>query len=651
MQNIFIELLPTWVETGLQPAFYDKESGTVLQQVSRMWAKMIELGKAFNDFSEDTAETVNEYIAKFIELHDYVHDYFDNLDVQEEINNKLDQMAEDGQLADIIAQYLGLAGVLAFSTVADMKQAENLVNGSSCKTAGYHSVNDGGAGYYKVREVTNEDVVDEGKLIALHDNQLVAELIIEDAIHSKQFGIKGDNTTDVTARLNYFFDLPYNKIIDNGTYLITDTIYVKGTWNASQTADKFSVKFEKCSFNYQGNSGEPSFVIYNTRHSVIDGLNIDITSNNNKVCIIGSYETAYNNFAIKDLLITTDATLLTGKTFTTANIQHITFNNSIIRGVTTFDSTNESYYLNAVNFNETMLSGNTTNTDDTATWVSDLVVINGKRFNENLNFTNCDLSYATSSIFAINTMQSGYYENSLSKACINCNGCYFDSSINLVKNYDNKNMTINIIGCKMSGNNITLNPSIYYKDYLKNTQITSSDVFPDHLPAGNMNLAYNGDMSTAGTYGSGSYITGTDGTYATKTYETSSRNIHNRCRQIVLVGDIYLRSAMVPTPSEGIYTFGVRFMVTSGNASVRLVLGSNGEATGYIPITNNKEYFLSTNKSLQESDVNTDLQPKIHVTGASAEHPITMQIYEVIVTPGKFILPNTPLHAGAIVTE
>ena len=642
-----INFLPPWVETNCQPAFYDKESGTVLQQVARMYAKVNQLVRNVNEQNE----AIELYIAKFIELKDYVEDYFDNLDVQEEINNKLDQMAEDGQLADIIAQYLGLAGVLAFSTVADMKQAENLVNGSSCKTAGYYSVNDGGAGYYKVREVTNEDVVDEGKLIALHDDQLVAELIIENEIHSKQFGVKGDNTTDATARLNYFFDLPYNKIIDDGTYLISSTVFIKGTWNTSQTADKFSVKFEKCSFNYQGTAGNPSFIIYNTRHSIIDGLNIDITSNSNKVYIIGSYETEYNNFAIKDLSIVADDTLLSGKTFTTANIQHITFNNCIVRGVTTFDSTNTNYYLNAVNFNESMLNGNTTNTSDTSTWVSDLVVINGKRFNENLNFTNCDLSYSTVSIFAINTKQDGEYTNSLSKACINCNNCYFDSSVNLVKNYDNKNMTINLIGCKMSGNNIPLNPSIYYKDYLKNTQITSSDVFPDHLPAGNMNLAYNGDMSTAGVYGSGSYITGSDGTISTKSYETSSRNIHNRCRQIVLTGDLYLRSAMVTTPSEGIYTFGVRFMVTSGNASVRLVLGTNGEATGYIPITNNKEYFLSTNKSLQEFEANTDLQPKIHVTGATAENPITIQIYEVIVTPGKFILPNTPLHAGAVVSE
>jgi len=104
MQNIFIELLPPWVETGLQPAFYDKESGTVLQQVSRMWAKMIELGNALNSFSDTTANTVNEYIEKFTELHDYVHDYFDNLDVQDEINNKLEEMADDGTLEEMLRE-------------------------------------------------------------------------------------------------------------------------------------------------------------------------------------------------------------------------------------------------------------------------------------------------------------------------------------------------------------------------------------------------------------------------------------------------------------------------------------------------------------------------------------------------------------------
>ena len=41
--------------------------------------------------------TVNELI-------DYVNHYFDSLDVQQKINDKLDQMAQDGTLADLINQ-------------------------------------------------------------------------------------------------------------------------------------------------------------------------------------------------------------------------------------------------------------------------------------------------------------------------------------------------------------------------------------------------------------------------------------------------------------------------------------------------------------------------------------------------------------------
>ena len=40
------------------------------------------------------------------QLQDYVNHYFDNLDVQEEINNKLDNMAQDGTLTTLIAEYV-----------------------------------------------------------------------------------------------------------------------------------------------------------------------------------------------------------------------------------------------------------------------------------------------------------------------------------------------------------------------------------------------------------------------------------------------------------------------------------------------------------------------------------------------------------------
>lgn len=50
-------------------------------------------------------EEINDYEAQFAELHTYVMDYFKNLDVTEEINAKLDKMAEDGTLNALIKKY------------------------------------------------------------------------------------------------------------------------------------------------------------------------------------------------------------------------------------------------------------------------------------------------------------------------------------------------------------------------------------------------------------------------------------------------------------------------------------------------------------------------------------------------------------------
>lgn len=49
------------------------------------------------------AEAVQELQELYVVLQNYVDNYFENLDVQEEINNKLDDMAESGQLQQIIS--------------------------------------------------------------------------------------------------------------------------------------------------------------------------------------------------------------------------------------------------------------------------------------------------------------------------------------------------------------------------------------------------------------------------------------------------------------------------------------------------------------------------------------------------------------------
>ena len=233
-----INFLPPWVETNLQPAFYDKESGTVLQQTARMYAKVNQLIRNVNDQNE----TIDLYIAKFIELHDYVHDYFDNLDVQEEINNKLDDMVEQGTLQEIITSYIQANVAWVFDTVADMTASENLINGSYAQTLGYHARNDDGGAVYKIRTVSNEDVVDGGSIIAMDDNTLVAELIKDGVINVKQFGAYGDGVHDDGTAIQTAIDYIDNQahelgrsMVDNqlqvpgGKYKITNTVKLKTT--------------------------------------------------------------------------------------------------------------------------------------------------------------------------------------------------------------------------------------------------------------------------------------------------------------------------------------------------------------------------------------------------------------------------------------
>ena len=145
----------------------------------------------------NNAEAVAELQSLFVQLKDYVDNYFNNLDVQQEINNKLDEMAKSGQLTDIIAQYLGLAGMLVFNNVQEMKEATNLVNGSTCQTLGFNQINDDGGAIYKIRNITNDDVIAGPSIVALIDNSLIAELIIEtDEVNPLQFGAKCNSVDD-----------------------------------------------------------------------------------------------------------------------------------------------------------------------------------------------------------------------------------------------------------------------------------------------------------------------------------------------------------------------------------------------------------------------------------------------------------------------
>lgn len=180
----------------------------------------------------NNAEAVAELQALFIQLKDYVENYFDNLDVQNEINNKLDQMAESGQLAEIIAKYVNLKCLLVFNTLNDMKNATNIINGSLIKICGYNYVGDGGEAIFKAKVMTNDVILDNCIFVALNDNTLYAELIDKNNLKFENFGAYGDgihdDTNSIQNCINYCekFDNYQIKCESNKNYLISNTLLI-----------------------------------------------------------------------------------------------------------------------------------------------------------------------------------------------------------------------------------------------------------------------------------------------------------------------------------------------------------------------------------------------------------------------------------------
>ena len=178
-----------------------------------------------NAIGTQTEELTNA----FNELKSYVDNYFTNLDVQTEINNKLDEMAESGVLQEIISSYLNTKAIFCFDNVEAMKNATNLIDGSYARTLGYYSKNDGGGATYKIRTIINDDIVDEGSIISMSDKNLIAELIIDSTIKPENFGAHGDGIIDDTINFKKALQFSINNNLNFKAlkkYVINDTLLI-----------------------------------------------------------------------------------------------------------------------------------------------------------------------------------------------------------------------------------------------------------------------------------------------------------------------------------------------------------------------------------------------------------------------------------------
>ena len=159
---------------------------------------------------KEWSDHVKEYMIKFDNLEEafndlkaYIDNYFDNLDVQDEINNKLQDMLESGELEEIIAQFLQSESLIVFNTLSDMVNADNLINGLTTIKLGNTAYNDGDIAIYRIRTLTSGDTIDNYNIVALTN---YPTLIAERLSKSKDYMIVfGDSWSDTSVAQNNWF--------------------------------------------------------------------------------------------------------------------------------------------------------------------------------------------------------------------------------------------------------------------------------------------------------------------------------------------------------------------------------------------------------------------------------------------------------------
>ncbi|MBQ1551678.1 MAG: hypothetical protein IIZ67_06210 [Bacilli bacterium] len=386
------------VTLGMLPTSY-KESMTYEEQL--LWLCRYLETEVIPKYNENV-EAINQLITLYNQLKDYVDNYFENLDVQQEINNKLDEMAESGELAEIIVAYLQMKGILGYDTLADLKSATNIIDGSICKTLGnltyldglgklyrvrektdsdviddiiivgltnfdglvaelinentnviyetltdlkndsalfdgkkvrtlgYHNVNDNGGAFYLVRTKTVSDTPDEGSIVSINDD-LVAELIVEDVVNVKQFGAYGNGEEDDSEAIQNAVDyIEYNYYQINigiksskplffpaGKYLIRTAIESNGAFSIiikGENSILFSDNSNNC-FNFGDYSAHPLYIeniSFNNfdRAININALNIDRSRSKISKCEFNSCNTAIYNINQSAILKIEDCTFM-----------------------------------------------------------------------------------------------------------------------------------------------------------------------------------------------------------------------------------------------------------------------------------------------------------------------------------------------------
>lgn len=194
----------------------------------QLFCKVVEYLNKTIDSMNQTGEVVEEFTQKFIdfteninnlynELKSYVDNYFTNLDVQEEINNKLDEMAENGKLLELLSN-----SFLVFNTVDEMINSNRLNDGMVAYTLGYYEKNDGGNGKYII--TSNQEELTQG-FLKINNKELYAKLML-DNINILTLGVKSniEDTINFQNAIDFCKNNQIDCLVPSKTFIINNTL-------------------------------------------------------------------------------------------------------------------------------------------------------------------------------------------------------------------------------------------------------------------------------------------------------------------------------------------------------------------------------------------------------------------------------------------
>lgn len=154
------------------------------------------------DYLNNTIGDVNSIVKEFSELEKYVKNYFKTLDVQDEINNKLDEMVVSGELTDVLSSIYGVLGTgeVSYSLIGNYT-SQMLPNG--CCEYGN-----------KIYMLLSSKTSDIGKVFIGNKSTGMFEIIDANIGHGNSLCFNTESSSFFCAPATHYDSSGYNKIIE-----------------------------------------------------------------------------------------------------------------------------------------------------------------------------------------------------------------------------------------------------------------------------------------------------------------------------------------------------------------------------------------------------------------------------------------------------